>query len=149
MNFIFCFLMSRQVLVNFDPVSQGSTSQSSTMVKNTASLIFCAVNGADTFIAVVTFKTTVFSLLSCNSEDDFDNYHLVTIPIDEAIVPSEFEFGLSYDITIKFSFPNGCHTFYSLPRPGILLGVDHAYGDGGGIAPNQAHTEPAHSTAHR
>lgn len=46
-------------------------------------------------------------LFSCS--DDDTNYHYELLPIDEAIVPEEFEFGKIYDITVKYIRPDDCY----------------------------------------
>ena len=57
----------------------------------------------------------LFSLLSCSLNDDGNsNLSLKTLPIKEAIVPEAFDLGQSYEITIFFDLPDGCHSFYNL-----------------------------------
>ena len=56
----------------------------------------------------------VFVLVSCSISDDADSFDLTTLPVKEAVVPSEFVFGETYQITITFDLPDGCHSFHSL-----------------------------------
>jgi len=62
---------------------------------------------------LVTFLIA-FTLVSCLSDDNDTNFVLVTLPVKEAVVPAEFEFGMSYTIKLEYDLPNGCHTFYDL-----------------------------------
>ena len=56
----------------------------------------------------------VILLAGCSLSEDDDNFDLKTLPVKEATVPSEFNFGETYQITITYDLPNGCHTFDSL-----------------------------------
>jgi hypothetical protein len=59
----------------------------------------------------------LFTLLftSCqNNNDDYPDFHFAVLPIEEATIPSSFELGETYEITLKYSLPNSCHSFYSL-----------------------------------
>ncbi len=62
------------------------------------------------------FFALLFSSLfiACNNDDDAPNYHFEVLKIDEASIPTEFELNETYDITVKYTLPNGCHSFYSL-----------------------------------
>jgi len=65
-------------------------------------------------------KQLLFALLfstlfiACNQNDDGPNYHFEVLKIDEATIPSSFELNQTYDITVKYTLPNGCHHFHSL-----------------------------------
>ncbi len=48
-------------------------------------------------------------MLSC-SEDD-TNYHYELLPIIEAEVPSEFEFGKIYSVSVKYIRPDDCYIY--------------------------------------
>jgi len=53
-----------------------------------------------------------FSLIlfiSCS--DDDTNYHYELLPIVEAEVPNEFEFGEIYNITVKYIRPDDCYIY--------------------------------------
>jgi len=55
------------------------------------------------------------TLISCKLGDNDDaNFELKSLPIEEAVVPAEFEFGMSYTIKVEYDLPNGCHSFYDL-----------------------------------
>jgi len=56
----------------------------------------------------------VFTLFSCSLDDDNSNFSIKTLPIKEVIVPDSFEFGQSYNITVFYDLPDGCHSFYDL-----------------------------------
>jgi len=57
----------------------------------------------------------VFTFVSCSLDDDENtNFALKTLPIKEAVVPTEFEFGSSYTIKVLYDLPDGCHSFYDL-----------------------------------
>ncbi len=63
------------------------------------------------FVSIV----LMFLVVSCSVDDDGANdFVLETLPIKEAIVPTEFNFGSSHDITVKYDLPSGCHSFYDL-----------------------------------
>ena len=51
---------------------------------------------------------------SCSLDDDSNNFELKTLPIKEAELPAEFVFGQTYDITVTYDLPDGCHSFHSL-----------------------------------
>ncbi|MFC2109536.1 hypothetical protein ACFLRU_00675 [Bacteroidota bacterium] len=60
---------------------------------------------------------TLFALLftSCiDNNDEYPNFHFTILPIEEATIPSSFVLDETYEITIKYSLPNGCHSFYCL-----------------------------------
>jgi hypothetical protein len=50
---------------------------------------------------------------SC-SENEEANFYYVVLPVEEATIPASFEWNQTYDITLKYELPNGCHFFYSL-----------------------------------
>jgi len=56
----------------------------------------------------------IFLVVSCSVDDDANNFKLETLPIKEATVPAEFNFGSSHDIVITYDLPSGCHSFYDL-----------------------------------
>lgn len=57
--------------------------------------------------------TVVFN--ACSLDDDDNLYYSIeTLPIKEAIVPAEFEFGSFYDITVTYDLPSSCHFFDQL-----------------------------------
>lgn len=60
------------------------------------------------------FAVVALLCISCSLDDDTPNFELKTLPIKEAEVPAEFIFGETYDITVTYDLPNGCHIFQSL-----------------------------------
>ncbi|NNC70911.1 MAG: hypothetical protein HKN90_08835 [Flavobacteriaceae bacterium] len=62
------------------------------------------------------FLITAIALIltSCSLDDDSNNFELKTLPIKEAEVPVEFIFEQTYDITVTYDLPDGCHSFHSL-----------------------------------
>jgi len=60
----------------------------------------------------------IFTLFSCSLDDDNTNddlsFKIETLPIKEAVVPTEFEFGTSYTIKVIYDLTSGCHSFYDL-----------------------------------
>lgn len=56
-----------------------------------------------------------FTLVSCSLGSNNDNnLELKTLPIRDYVVPTEFEFGMSYTIKVEYDLPDGCHAFYDL-----------------------------------
>jgi len=63
---------------------------------------------------LITFLVSV-TLISCSLGDDNDpNLELKTLPIKSYVLPTEFEYGLSYTVKIEYDLPDGCHAFYDL-----------------------------------
>lgn len=58
------------------------------------------------FFAIFILLLTV----SC-SDDDYSNYHYELLPVEEAIVPSEFVHGQIYYITVKYIRPDECYIY--------------------------------------
>jgi hypothetical protein len=64
-------------------------------------------------IIFIAFFAVLFA--SCTDNDnDNQTFHYEILPIEEATIPSSFEWNETYDITLKFNLPNGCHHFHSL-----------------------------------
>ena len=58
---------------------------------------------------------TIFTLSSCSLDDDDNTYvSIETLPIKQAIVPLEFEYGSVYTLKVVYDLPSGCHSFYNL-----------------------------------
>jgi len=55
-----------------------------------------------------------FALFSCSLDDDDSNFRIETLPIKEALVPSAFEYGLTYSLKVIYELPSDCHSFHSL-----------------------------------
>ena len=47
-------------------------------------------------------------MLSC-SEEDSAEYHYELLPIEDTVVPEEFEFGKIYTISVKYMAPDDCY----------------------------------------
>ena len=63
---------------------------------------------------LVTFLVAI-TLVSCSlGNDGHTNLELKTLPIKEYVVPTEFDYGLSYTIKVVYDLPDGCHAFYDL-----------------------------------
>ena len=57
-------------------------------------------------IFFVLFAVILF--VSCSDDDSYD-YHYELLPIDEAVVPEEFEYGEIYDISVTYIVPDDCY----------------------------------------
>lgn len=61
----------------------------------------------------ILFICSFLFLLSCSIDDD-DNFHLHLLTIDEAVTPDVLEFGSVTPITVKYTLPGDCYSFYNL-----------------------------------
>jgi hypothetical protein len=50
----------------------------------------------------------VLLMVSC-SDDDSYSYHYELLPVEEALVPEEFEYGQIYSISVKYNVPEDCY----------------------------------------
>jgi len=50
----------------------------------------------------------VLLMASCSDDDSYD-YHYELLPIEEALVPEEFEYGQIYNISVKYIVPDDCY----------------------------------------
>jgi len=50
----------------------------------------------------------VIFFVSC-SDDDNSEYHYELLPVEDALVPEEFEFGKVYELTVKYNVPDDCY----------------------------------------
>jgi len=66
------------------------------------------------FKKILIITIVIFTLFSCSIDDDSSNFSIETLPIKEAIVPTEFIFGESYTLKVIYDLPSGCHSFYDL-----------------------------------
>ena len=57
-------------------------------------------------IFFVLFAVILF--VSCSDDDSYD-YHYELLPIEEAVVPEEFEYGEIYDISVTYIVPDDCY----------------------------------------
>jgi hypothetical protein len=53
-------------------------------------------------------------LFSCTLDDNENKYHYEFLPVESFEVPSSFDFGQIYTITVFYKRPNDCHTEQSL-----------------------------------
>lgn len=63
-------------------------------------------------LLLIFFSVLLFQ--SCLKEDNTIQYEYETLIIDEVEIPDSFTFGEMHEITIKYSLPNSCYSFYSL-----------------------------------
>lgn len=49
-------------------------------------------------------------LVSCSSDDGL-TYHYELLPIENVIIPEEFEYGKIYDISVKYILPDDCYVY--------------------------------------
>lgn len=59
---------------------------------------------------LVVFLFTLF-VFSCSVDDNNENIYNVLLPIEDAIVPTEFERGEVYDIYVEYFRPTSCHAY--------------------------------------
>ena len=57
---------------------------------------------------------TMLIVLSCSLDDQEQNMHLETLPIDSASMPEYFQEGQTYHIDLNYTKPTTCHSFYDL-----------------------------------
>lgn len=50
----------------------------------------------------------VITMVSCSDDDSYD-YHYELLPIEEAMIPEEFEFGKIYDLSVRYIVPDDCY----------------------------------------
>ncbi len=63
---------------------------------------------------ILTLALVLLTVSSCSLEDDNSNLSIETLPIKEATVPQEFEYGAIYMLKVVYDLPSGCHSFYDL-----------------------------------
>jgi len=56
----------------------------------------------------------MLTVSSCSLSDDESNLSIETLPIKQAEVPMEFDYGATYKLKVIFDLPSGCHSFYDL-----------------------------------
>lgn len=57
---------------------------------------------------------SVLFLASCTIDNNNDDVRIQFLAIDDAVTPSSLTFGSTVDITINYTLPSGCYTFYEL-----------------------------------
>jgi len=63
---------------------------------------------------ILTLALVLLIVSSCSLEDESSNLSIETLPIKEATVPQEFEYGAIYTLKVVYDLPSGCHSFYDL-----------------------------------
>jgi len=63
---------------------------------------------------ILTLALILLTVSSCSLEDENSNLSIETLPIKEAMVPQEFEYGAIYTLKVVYDLPSGCHSFYDL-----------------------------------
>lgn len=54
----------------------------------------------------------IFSVFSCSPDEDRSlDFYYETLPIESVDMPTEFEYGNTYEITMTYLRPSGCHLF--------------------------------------
>ena len=66
------------------------------------------------FKKILITTVIIFTLFSCSIDNDNSNFKIETLPIKEAIVPSEFILGEIYTLKVTYDLPNECYSFYDL-----------------------------------
>jgi hypothetical protein len=49
--------------------------------------------------------------ISCSTDDENNSFSYVILPVENAIVPTEFERNLTYDINLEYLRPTSCYGF--------------------------------------
>jgi hypothetical protein len=58
------------------------------------------------------FSFLICSILSCSPEDDgTPDFFYETLPIESVVLPELFQLGGTYEITMTYLRPSGCHLF--------------------------------------
>ena len=63
---------------------------------------------------ILTLALVLLTVFSCSLEEDNSYLSIETLPIKEAAVPQEFEYGAIYTLKVVYDLPSGCHSFYDL-----------------------------------
>ena len=50
-------------------------------------------------------------LSSCSTETSGPNFHYEILPVESVTIPEEFAFGETYEISLLYLRPSGCHIF--------------------------------------
>ena len=54
---------------------------------------------------------SILLLASCSINDDGANFSFEVLPVESVEIPSEFELGETYPITVSYFKPSTCHSF--------------------------------------
>ncbi|WP_299223689.1 hypothetical protein [uncultured Psychroserpens sp.] len=61
---------------------------------------------------LILFGFLMFGLWSCSPDDDnLPSFYLETLPIESVNIPEVFVFGSTYEISMTYLRPTGCHLF--------------------------------------
>jgi hypothetical protein len=63
---------------------------------------------------LISLFALLFLLNSCSVDSGGPNYHLELMPIESVEIPTEFELGQTYPITVHYTKPSTCHFFNNL-----------------------------------
>lgn len=63
---------------------------------------------------ILMLALVLLTVSSCSLEEDNSYLSIETLPIKEAMVPQEFEYGAIYTLKVVYDLPSGCHSFYDL-----------------------------------
>jgi hypothetical protein len=61
---------------------------------------------------ILSFILIVFG--ACNTNDEYPHFNSEILPIDSVNIPTEFELGEVYPITVSYLRPTNCHAFDKL-----------------------------------
>lgn len=50
-------------------------------------------------------------LASCSLDDDGTNFSFEVLPVESVDIPTEFQLGMTYPITVSYFRPSTCHSF--------------------------------------
>ncbi len=60
---------------------------------------------------IIAILIIVFTLNSCNVNDDQTNYRYEVLPVESFTVPTSFTLGETYEIKVKYKRPTDCYFF--------------------------------------
>ncbi|MEH6536939.1 MAG: hypothetical protein V7719_11130 [Psychroserpens sp.] len=63
---------------------------------------------------IIFLSFLVVSLFSCNISDDAPNFFYEAQPVVSVVIPDSFQLGETYEITLTYIKPSGCHVFNNL-----------------------------------
>ncbi|WMI66582.1 hypothetical protein RBH94_05325 [Aestuariibaculum sp. YM273] len=60
------------------------------------------------------FSLSLLLFVSCNTDDDYDNYYFEILPVKSVDIPEEFVMGETYPITVSYEKPSSCYVYRNL-----------------------------------
>ncbi|MEP5340025.1 MAG: hypothetical protein ABJL44_07235 [Algibacter sp.] len=60
------------------------------------------------------FSFILVMLSACSTNDDYVDFNFEILPVENVDIPTEFELGEVYPITVTYLKPTSCHTFNEL-----------------------------------